>query len=60
MVFLGLLVTFAGFLIAMLSVGIASSLGVRLVLVVVGLALNLVGIIGMINPTYMKNAIWKK
>lgn len=60
MVFIGLLVTFAGFLIALLSVGIASGVGARLILVLLGLAMSLVGIIGITNRAYLNNAIWKK
>ena len=37
-----------------------SSTGGRLVLVLVGIAVSLFGILGLINPAYQKNAIWKK
>jgi len=56
----GLLVTFAGFLLAAASVGITSSTTGRLALVLVGIALSLVGIMGLINPAYQKNAVWKQ
>ena len=56
----GLLVTLAGFLIAALSVGIASATSVRLIIVLVGIAVSLGGIIGLINPAYQKNALWKR
>jgi hypothetical protein len=59
MVFLGLLVTFAGFLLSVLSLGLASGVGARLGIVLVGIAVSLFGIIGMINPAYLKNAVWK-
>lgn len=59
MVFVGLLVTFAGFLISVLSLGFASGVGARLVIVLLGMAVSLYGIIGILNPAYMKNAIWK-
>ena len=29
-------------------------------MVLVGLAVSLAGIIGVLNPAYMKNAIWRK
>ena len=29
-------------------------------MVVVGIVISLVGILGLINPAYQKNAIWKK
>ncbi len=60
MAFAGLVVTLLGFLIAAGSVGIASGNGVRLVLVLAGIIVSLVGIIGLINPAYQKDAIWKK
>jgi hypothetical protein len=60
MALVGLAVTFAGFLLAALSVGITSSNTGRLGLVLVGLVMSLVGIMGLINPAYQKNAVWKK
>ena len=57
---LSLLVTFLGFVIALLSLGLTSSVGGRLALVVVGIAVSLFGIMAMLNKQYMKNAIWKK
>jgi len=60
MALVGLLVTFAGFLVAVSSVGLASATGVRLVIVLIGIALSLGGILGIINPAYQKNALWKR
>lgn len=60
MALVGLVVTFAGFLLAALSVGITSSNGGRLGLVLVGIVMSLFGIMGLINPAYQKNAAWKK
>jgi hypothetical protein len=57
---LGLVVTVLGFLIALLSLEISSSVGVRLVLTLIGLAVSLFGIIGLVNRAYVKNAIWKR
>jgi len=56
----GLAVTFFGFLIAAGSVGLSSSTGARLVLVLAGIAISLFGILGLINPAYQKDVIWKK
>jgi hypothetical protein len=56
----GLLVTLAGFLLAALSVGITSATTVRLIIVLIGIAVSLGGIIGLINPAYQKNAIWRR
>jgi predicted phage tail protein len=60
MAFIGVIVTFAGFLLAAGSVGIATANSVRLVIVLVGIALCLGGIFGLINPAYQKNAAWKR
>jgi cytochrome c biogenesis protein CcdA len=58
--FVGLIITFVGFLLAASSVGIMSSTGGRLLLVLVGIVISLFGIMGVINPAYQKNAVWKK
>ncbi len=60
MVLVGLVITFVGFLVAMLSPGITSGTLGRLILVLVGIAISLGGIMGVINQAYMKNAIWKR
>ena len=60
MVLLGLAVTVLGFLLAVLSLGAVSGVGGRLTLVLIGGALTLTGIIGLINRAYLKHAIWKK
>lgn len=60
MVILGLLITIAGFLIALASLGVVSSTGARMGMVLAGIAVSLAGIIGCINPAYIKNAIWKR
>ena len=60
MVLLGLLVTFLGFVISLLSLSMMSSVNGRLVMVLIGLAVSLTGIIGIINPAYLKNANWRK
>jgi len=60
MALVGLAVTFVGFLLAVGSVGISASNTVRLVIVLVGIAVSLGGILGLINPAYQKNAVWKR
>jgi hypothetical protein len=60
MAIVGLVVTLAGFLLAAGSVGFATATAVRLVLVLVGIAISLGGIIGLINPAYQRHAIWKE
>jgi len=56
----GLLVTLLGFIIAVASLGMSSSVGGRMVIVLVGLVVSLVGIIGLINPAFQKKAVWRK
>jgi hypothetical protein len=60
MALVGLVITFVGFLLAAASVGISSSNSVRLVLVLIGIVISLGGIMGVINPAYQKDAVWKR
>ena len=60
MALVGLVITFLGFLLAAASVGIMASTAGRLALVLVGIAMTLVGILGVINQAYQENAIWKR
>ncbi len=60
MVLIGLLITLLGFAIGVLSLGLVSSNGARLVMVLAGIAVSLTGIIGVINRAYVKDAIWRK
>jgi hypothetical protein len=59
-ILVGIAVTVLGFVISVLSLGMASTVGGRLVMVLAGLATSLVGIIGLINRAYLKNPIWKR
>jgi len=56
----GVIVTLLGFIIAVARVGVSTSVGGRMVIVLVGLAVSLVGIIGLINPAFQKKAAWRK
>jgi hypothetical protein len=60
MALVGLGITLVGFLVAASSVGIMSSVTGRLVMVLVGILVSLFGIMGVLNPAYQKDAIWKK
>ena len=59
MAFAGLGVALVGFLLAAGSIGMTSSNGGRLGLVVLGIIISLGGIT-MINQAYQQHAIWKK
>jgi hypothetical protein len=60
MVVAGLLMTLAGFLLSLLSLGMASSTGARMGFVIAGIAISLFGIIAVLNRAYLKNPIWKR
>jgi hypothetical protein len=60
MAFVGVVVTLAGWVLAAASVGITSNTTARLGMVLVGIVISLIGIMGVINPAYQKNAVWKK
>ena len=60
MIVAGILITLLGFLIAVGSVGITASVGGRMVVVLLGIAVSLGGIIGVLNRAYLSKAIWRK
>jgi hypothetical protein len=60
MAIVGVLVTFLGFLISVMSLGMTSSVGGRMVMVLIGLVVCLIGIIGIINRAFLKNAVWRR
>ena len=60
MAIVGLVITLLGFVVAVASLGLTDSTTVRLGIVLVGIAISLGGIMGVLNPAYQKNAVWKK
>jgi hypothetical protein len=60
MILVGVLLAFLGFVISVLSLAVTSSVTGRLVIVLVGMAVSLFGILGILNKAHLKNAIWKK
>ena len=60
MVLVGILVTLLGFIISLLSLGMASGVNSRMLIVLAGIVVSLTGIIGVINKAFVNNAIWKK
>jgi hypothetical protein len=56
----GLVVTLLGFIISLASLTLTSSVNGRMVLVLLGIAVSLVGIIGLLNRAYLSKAIWRK
>jgi hypothetical protein len=59
MILVGIVVTLLGFIIAVLSLALHSA-SAQFIVVLLGLAVSLFGIIGVLNKHYLKNAIWKK
>ena len=60
MVIVGIAVTLLGFVISVASLGVATAVSARLIMTLLGIAVSLVGIMGILNPHYVKNTIWKK
>jgi len=60
MTLLGILLTLAGFLLTVLSLGLTGSVGMRMAMTLVGLAMSLFGIIGVLNKAMLRNVIWKR
>jgi hypothetical protein len=60
MVFLGIVITVVGWLIAVSSLTLSPSNGGRLGIVMAGIVVSLIGILGVLNQAYMKNAVWKR
>jgi len=56
----GVLITLLGFFISVASLGAISSVGGRMVVVLVGIAISLLGIIGVLNRAFLAKAIWRK
>lgn len=60
MTILGVVVTLLGFLVAVASLGITSSVGGRMGLVLAGIVISLIGIVGVLNRAFLSKAIWRK
>jgi hypothetical protein len=56
----GLVVAFLGFAVAFASLGVTESTTVRMGMVLAGIAISLVGIMGVMVPAYQKQWIWKR
>jgi hypothetical protein len=60
MTLVGLAVTFLGFIIAFISLGVAGGTGARMAMVLAGIVVSLIGIMGVITPAYQKTWIYRK
>ena len=55
----GVLVVLAGWLIPVVGITITQSTSVRFALAVLGIAVTLFGILGMLNKAHLKSALWR-
>ena len=56
----GILLALAGWILPVVGLSMTSSNGARIALCIVGLAISLTGIIGVLNKAHLKEAIWKR
>jgi hypothetical protein len=55
----GILLALIGWVIPVVGLTVTQSLSARFILVVLGIAISLTGILGVINKAHQKKAIWK-
>ena len=60
MKFGGVVLAIVGWLIPVIALNYTQALGARLFLALVGIAISLVGILGVLNSAHQKTAIWKQ
>jgi hypothetical protein len=56
----GILLALAGWLLPVLGLSMTSSTGARTFLCLLGIAISLTGILGVLNKAHQKEAVWKK
>ena len=56
----GLLLAVAGWVVPVVGLSLTGSTTIRMIFCLLGLGMCLVGILGCLNPAYVKEAIWKK
>lgn len=57
---LGVFLALLGWIIAVVGLSVTSSTGGRLFLCILGIAITLTGILGVLNKAHLKEAIWKR
>ena len=55
----GILLALSGWLIPVVGLTFTQSLSARFILAVLGIAISLTGILGVLNKAHLKKAIWK-
>jgi hypothetical protein len=56
----GVLLALAGWLIPIMTLSMTQSVGARFTACLLGIAVSLVGILGVLNKAHLANAIWRK
>jgi hypothetical protein len=56
----GILLALAGWLLPVAALSMTQSVGARFAACLIGIAISLVGILGVLNKAHLENAIWKK
>jgi len=56
----GILLALAGWLIPILALSMTQSTGARFAACLLGIAISLIGILGVLNKAHLETAIWKK
>ena len=56
----GILLALVGWLIPVVALSMTSSTGARLFLCLLGIAISLTGILGVLNKAHQKEAVWKQ
>jgi hypothetical protein len=57
---LAIVIALAGWLLPVAGLALTSSNSIRLALCLLGIGICSFAIVGMLNPAYMKHAIWKQ
>ena len=57
---IGVLLVLVGWLLPILTLVLVQSTGARLFLSLLGIAISLAGILGVLNKAHLKDAVWKK
>ncbi len=55
----GVLLALVGWIIPVVGLTVTQSVGTRYILAVLGIAISLSGILGVLNKAHLKKAIWK-
>jgi hypothetical protein len=60
MAFVGLVLCTGGFALSVAGLALTQSVAGRMTIAIVGIAIYLAGVIGVVNRAYQKNAVWRR